>query len=298
MLTEWWYYTGHMFTPDGTRYGFEFVVFLANRAGFPSAYVAHFAITDGSRNTFVYDQRVALAPPGSTAAGFALVVDDWAMGGRDGSDYLRASMRDYAIDLQLQAQKPPVLHGGSGYLSLGELGGSYYYSRTRMELRGMFTVSGQQVEVSGEAWMDHQWGNFIPVGEGGWDWFSLQLNDGSDVMVYFIRDSSQNVVASYGTVIDPQGVPTELDADDFTLTATGTWTSPHSGITYPLGWTLDIPSRGWRLALTPTMEDQELDTRATTGVIYWEGEITIAGMSGRDPIGGYGYVELTGYPAP
>lgn len=290
VLTEWWYYTGHLFTADGARYGFEFVVFQGRRSGFPTAYASHFAVTDTAKKTFAYDQRFSLEPQPVRERGFALALDGWTMEGVDGTDRLRADMPGYAIDLTLTATKPPVLHGGTGYLTFGPLGGSYYYSRTRMDVSGTLVIAGERRPVTGEAWMDHQWGNFLPVGPGGWDWFSVQLEDGRDLMAYIIRDDDGGRVSTFATLVAPDGTASELRPEEFDLVATGTWTSPRSGATYPMGWTIDVPGHGLSLVLTPTLEDQELDTRATTGVVYWEGEVVVSGSAV-----GYGYVELTGY---
>ena len=218
------------------------------------------------------------------------------MSGVDGVDRLQAAMPGYAIDLALSRDEAAGAARGLGYLSLGELGDSYYYSRTRMDGQRHARIGDRRTRAcAGQAWMDHQWGNFIPAGEGGWDWFSVQLDDGSDLMVYVIRDGDGVVSSVFGTVVAPDGTYSELGSADFTLTPTGSWTSPSSGATYPSGWTIDVPAEGWSLILTPTLEDQELDTRASTGVIYWEGEVVVTGAADGESIGGYGYVELTGY---
>jgi len=295
MLTEWWYYTGHLTTAAGDRYGFEFVVFQANRFGFPTGYAAHFAITDGQRQVFAYDQRISTQSQPTAERGFDLVLGDWEMRGSDGTDALRATMADYGIDLVATATKPAALHNGTGYVSLGDLGNSYYYSRTRMRVDGTLTDHGEAVAVSGEAWMDHQWGNFIPVGSEGWDWFSVQLDDGTDLMLYLVHDATGALLSTYGTTVDLDGTARDLTSDELRVQPTGSWTSPTSGATYPSGWTIAIPARQATLTLTPTIPNQELDTRASTGVIYWEGEVAVSGSWDGAATIGLGYVELTGY---
>jgi predicted secreted hydrolase len=295
LLTEWWYYTGHLFTPDGGRYGFEYVIFQARRGAFPPLYAAHFAITDNPAGAFHYAETTSLSAIQPTDAGFNLQLDTWSMRGALGADHLRADMPGYAIDLDAQATKPPALHNTNGYVDFGPAGGSYYYSRTRMHVTGTLTLGSQPLAVTGEAWMDHQWGNFIAVGAGGWDWFSAQLQSGEDLTISLIRDASGAVVGSYGTLVDAAGNAQHLDASDFAVSATGAWTSPESGTTYPTGWAIVLPTHGWTLTLTPSMPDQELRTTASTGVVYWEGEVLISGTVSGQPAEGFGYVELTGY---
>lgn len=290
MLTEWWYYTGHLFTATGERYGFEYVFFQAQRGAFPSYYAAHFAITDNPRGAFHYDEKFGPDAVRPTDAGFHLALGSWSMRGALGEDLLVADMDGYAIDLQLSATKPPALHGGTGYVEFGPAGGSYYYSRTRMAVDGTLTVGGEPLAVTGEAWMDHQWGNFIQVGSGGWDWFSAQLDNGEDLTISLIRAEDGTIVMSYGTLVRADGEAVHLEMGDFEVTVTDTWTSTRTGATYPSRWTIALPAEGWTLDVVPTMNDQELVTTESTGVIYWEGEVLLDGSER-----GHGYVELTGY---
>ncbi|HEY4382855.1 MAG TPA: carotenoid 1,2-hydratase, partial [Ktedonobacteraceae bacterium] len=183
-LTEWWYYTGHFEATDAIgnvhQYGFEFVIFQGLRSDIPPTYASHFAISDISRGAFYYDQRRqlepdAVLPNGTSTQGFNVGVGDWHMQGLNGHDHLQADMTNYAIDLNLQGRKPAVLHNGTGLITYGLGGFSYYYSRTNMAVSGTMQDHGQTMHVSGEAWMDHQWGNFLAQGEGGWDWYSIQL---------------------------------------------------------------------------------------------------------------------------
>lgn len=293
--TEWWYYTGHLFTEAGERYGFEFVFFKGQR-GALTGYAAHFAVTDNPRDRFVYDQRLVPATGVSReGAGFDLTIGDWAMRGAEGDDALRAAMPGYAIDLELTSEKPAALHDGDGYIDYGNGTASYYYSRTRMAIEGTLSVDGKDQPVTGEAWMDHQWGDFDTYEEGGWDWFALQLEDGTDLMLYLIRDAAGRPTVVDGSLIDEAGALTVLEADDFDVDVTGTWTSPRNGIVYPAAWMVRVPEEDLVLRLTPSQNDQELDTSRTTGVTYWEGEVEVEGSRDGDPLAGLGYVELTGY---
>jgi predicted secreted hydrolase len=291
---EWWYYTGHLVTQSGERYGFEFVVFKGYR-GTILGYASHFAVTDRDRGRFTYDQRVALVPKTPPAAeGFDLRVSDWEMRGADGNDRLTAAMTNYAIDLGLTSQKPAVLHDGDGYIDYGSGQASYYYSRTRMTVAGSLTVDGRPHVVTGEAWFDHQWGNFSTY-QGGWDWYALQLDNDTELMLYIIRGPDGDALIVDGSYVAADGSLTVLDRRDFTVTPTGSWTSPHSGAVYPSGWSIEYPAGQLSLELGPSLADQELDTTASTNVIYWEGEVTVSGTQAGQPRGGLGYVELTGY---
>jgi predicted secreted hydrolase len=297
---EWWYYTGRLVDEaSDNRYGFELVAFKSGRMGL-TGYVAHFAITDTHTGRFQYEQRTALAPRGEGAAsgsapGFDISVGDWRMSGSNGADSLKASMDGYAIDLTLSTTKPPAIHDGDGFIDYGEYGGSYYYSRTRIVVSGKLAVDGKDHGVTGQAWFDHQWGDFTTYSETQWDWFGLQLDNDTEVMLYLIRSPDGTPVAIDGSIVDPSGEVTILQPADLSATASGTWSSPHTGVTYPSGWKVGIPAMNLKLAVEPVMPDQELDTKQTTGLVYWEGEVTVDGMMGDQHVSGFGYVELNGY---
>ncbi len=293
--TEWWYYTGHLETETGELYGFEYVIFRGNRGGV-EGFVSHFAVTDNPEGTFAYAQQIVGAEGvrGGRAA-MDLDVNGWTMRGENGRDRLRAEMDGYAIGLLLQPGKPVVPHDGDGFIDYGNGTFSWYYSRTRMPLEGILTVGGEDKLVSGVAWMDHQWGNFTTFEDGGWDWYAVQLDDGSEVMLYVIHDGAGTPLIVDGSLVAADGTLTVLEADDFAIEATGEWTSPATGTTWPSGWTIAVPSAGLDLRVTPMMLDQELDTRYTTGIIYWEGQSLVEGTRDGRPVAGRAYVELTGY---
>ena len=319
VLAEWWYYTGHLQeTGSGGSFGFELVFFRGVRGDRPPGYAAHFAVTDAGARRFAYDQRqdvalretakpsvhptgtrpagvVALPPPGG---GFDMQLGPWSMRGANGRDALRAEMSGYALNLQLSARKPPALHLGTppiqpGLISFGSAGYSYYYSRTRMEAAGTLTTDGRTHRVVGDAWMDHQWGDFLVLGGGGWDWFAVTLIDDRELTISIIRSESGEVLISYGTLVGADGGARHLAPGSFALDALGRWQSARTGISYPSGWRLSIPGEALDLTLMPLLADQELDTRASTGVIYWEGAVDVT--LGTGAIAGKGYVELTGY---
>jgi predicted secreted hydrolase len=292
---EWWYFTGHLATSDGARYGFQYVVFRA-RTGSLEGYVAHFALTDHRRRAFQYDQRI-LGSEGIAggAATLDLDLDGWTMHGGDGRFDLAAGMSGYAIDLDVATTKPAALHDGDGYIDYGNGTASWYYSWTRMDVSGTLALGEERQPVTGEAWMDHQWGNFETYQDGGWDWFAVQLADGTDVMLYVVRDPAGRPAIVDGSIVAADGDLSVLGTGDFTVSATGQWTSPATGATYPSGWAIAIPAHELTMTVEPVLTDQELDTRRTTGVIYWEGEAIVDAMRGGRPVAGLGYVELTGY---
>ena len=323
-LTEWWYYTGHL-RPEGeqpTQLGFELVVFRAERGDFPVGWASHFAITDPLAGTFRYAQRTEFGPQVDTSppeGGFAFSIQPppegatvspgasasasgsavaWTVSGGGGRDHLAAEGAPGRIDLQLSTSRPPVLHDDDGWIDLGPAGGTYYYSRTRMALAGTYQAPGVNapVAVSGLAWFDHQWGDFIAVGAGGWDWFSVQLDDGRDLTLSLVKGPGGQEVIDYGTLVAADGSARHLDRADFTVTTLSRWKSPHSGADYPAAWRIDLAGEHLSLHLVPTLADQELDTRASSGNFYWEGEVRVDGTgAGGAALHGDGYVELTGY---
>ena len=295
-LTEWWYYTGHLVTADGDRYGFEDVFFRASRDGL-RGWAAHCGLTDKHTPSFRYDQRIVVgeADGDLAAPGMDFRIDDWRIAGLDGEDRIVGSVDGAVWRLELSSTKPPVLHGGDGYTQGSNTETSYYYSRTHYAVEGTLIRDDLPVAVTGLGWMDHQWGDFTSFSEGGWDWFALQLDDDTELMAYYVRDSDDLRYLASGTFVAADGAYEELSADAFTITPTGSWTSPESGGTYPMGWTLDDPARQLRVSIDPVLVEQELDTRNTTMVTYWEGAVTVEGSLAGEPIAGEGYVEMTGY---
>jgi predicted secreted hydrolase len=330
-LTEWWYYTGHLASPAGdgpTReFGFEYVIFRAERGSFPTTWASHLAITDETGDRFVYSQRLEVGEAvdrsprdaEGTPRGFDLSLNGidpadastfdrpaWGMSGSGGRDELHASTSvaeaevagspgGLGLELVARAGKPPALHDRDGWIDFGSAGGSYYYSRTAMDASGTLTLDGQEIPVTGTAWFDHQWGDFISVGGGGWDWFAVNLDDGTDLTLSLVRDADGSYPLVYGTLVAPDGTVRHLDRDAFEVEVTDRWTSPATGADYPAGWTVRIPRDDLIVHLRPTVAAQELDTRATTGVVYWEGSQVVRATRAGEPLRGEGYVELTGY---
>jgi RND superfamily putative drug exporter len=315
-LTEWWYYTGHLHAADGRRFGFELVIFRAERGGFPVSWASHLAVTDETGNAFHYAQRAAFGPQvdraGPGTSGFDLAIPDaagvapWSMAGAGGLDRIAAALTPdeaatagapagLGLALTLSATKPVALHGSDGWIDFGAGGSSYYYSRTSMAADGSLTIDGADVSVTGTAWFDHQWGDFIAVGGGGWDWFAVDLDDGTDLVLSLVRDADGSYPLVYGTLVARDGATRHLPREAFTVEVTGHWQSASTGAVYPAGWRISLPAEDLVIDLSPTVSGQELDTRGTTGVVYWEGSQRVAARRGGAPLGGEAYVELTGY---
>ena len=323
-LTEWWYYTGHLRDETGGRWGFEFVVFRAERGSFPVTWASHLALTDETGGRFHYAERAEVGPQVNMAApgapGFSLGIrgldpsdpatftrTPWAMTGADGADRLGAAATateaegdpsdGFGVALDVTATKPPALHDRDGYIDFGAAGGSYYYSRTAMTATGTISVGDRRLAVDGTAWFDHQWGDFISVGAGGWDWFAINLDDGTDITISLVRAADGSYPLVYGTLVDEVGVTRHLGGADLAVEVVGDWASPTTGTTWPAGWTVTLEGEDLVIRLEPSVAQQELDTRATTGVVYWEGSQRVSAIRAGRALGGEAYVELTGYDA-
>jgi len=308
--SEWWYVTGNLESDAGRPFGFQFTVFRAALApGAPAspspwatnqAYMAHLALTDPATGRFMARERFARGAQdlaGSVPEPFRVWLGDWKLEGRGGPGptgmTLHAAEDSVAVVLELGPGKPPVLQGDRGLSRKGPEPGnaSYYYSLTRLPAEGWVASGRDTVRVSGTAWLDREWStSVLPEGVSGWDWYALQLEDGSDLMLYRLRRSDGAASPfSEGVLVDPGGRATRLVwGEDAVIEEAGTWVSPHTGTRYPSGWLLRLPSRGWRLRLEPLLADQELDLSFR----YWEGAVLVVGEEGPS---GRGYVELTGY---
>jgi predicted secreted hydrolase len=328
-LMEWWYYTGHLQT-DGPRptrrFGFELVAFRAERASFPTIWASHLALTDETGERFHFAQRLefgdAVDRSPRTADGAPSGLDllltgvdptdpaavdrpDWRITAANGTDRLHATLAPdeaavagvsaLGIDLRLASRKPAALHDHDGWIDFGAAGGSYYYSRTSMRATGTLALGDTTFLVQGDAWFDHQWGDYISIGGGGWDWFAINLEDGTDLFLVLIRDVDGSYPMRFGTVVAPSGSTRPLGPTEFVVTSTGRWHSPASGADYPAGWSISIPDDELSIDLEPTVAGQELDTRVTIGVVYWEGSQVVHARRGLQALSGEAYVELTGY---
>jgi predicted secreted hydrolase len=291
---EWFYFVGHLsgVDPSGKQhcYGFEHVTFqFLDQAPVP-VYFGNFAVTDLTRGTFQYAAVPDSYPVPDTPNRFSLHTGDWTMSGGSGRDTLHAAIPDYTLDVQLQTTKPAALHGDHGVIPYGPLGTSKYYSWTSLRASGTIIDHGVPVKVTGQSWMDHQWGAFNLQSGAGWDWYSVQLTNGKQYMLYFIRDTNGVIVETLGTLVDQIGRTTNLDSSKISATALGHWTSPATGIVYSSGWKVTVP--GGTLTITPKLVDQELNLLDTQGVAYWEGASTVTGSISGSPVTGVGYTEI------
>lgn len=320
--TEWWYYTGNLRSDRGEPFGFQLTFFRHRIAppGFekewpdhPSMwrtfdlFFVHAAISDIQGKTFLHadaSARAALQLAGASTQGDETTVwiRNWSAVIDSGRHALAADAGSFKIDLALTPLKPATLHGELGYSRKGAApdSASCYYSFTRLKTGGVLTIGGDPHPVHGDAWMDHEFGS-APLEPGivGWDWFSLQLSDDTELMVYLLRRKDGTwIPASSGTFVEATGETRHLSADMIEVKVEDHWESPHSRATYPSRWKIAIPSLRMDLLVTPNLEDQEMSTPLTTGVTYWEGSVSTRGR-GRDgkEIAGTGYVELTGYAA-
>lgn len=306
--TEWWYYTGHLRTEEGRRYGFEvtfFRVAIAPEGPSPTRWElrhimpAHFAITDVQGKSFRFYEKINRASPftAMSAEGRLDVFNEgWkATTNPDGSWRLVANAGSDSIDLVLRARKAPAIHGENGVSVKAEGIGyaSHYYSMTRLEASG--TVNG--AKARGQAWMDHEFGSSaLRENQQGWDWFSIQLDNDAELMLYVIRraDGSPDVTSS-GSLIASDGRVIHIRREQMKITPLRRWKSKKSGATYPIAFRVELPSFGIALELQPLLDDQELITAGSTRVTYWEGAMDVTGRFGGVAVRGEGYVEMTGY---
>lgn len=309
--TEWWYYTGNLEGSDGRRFAYQLTFFrraLAPSTDQPSSalgarqiYFAHFALMDIAEQRHLEGQsfsREAGGLAGAQQNPFRVWIESWSLEGLnpDASRVrLKAEQDGYAIDLTLDSLKPIVAHGDRGLSAKSEAPGnaSYYLSYTRMATEGEIRVDGQLFEVTGSSWFDHEWStSALGPQEVGWDWFSLQLSDESEVMYFRLRRQDGSVApASSGTLIEPDGSTDTFSWRQVDLQELGTWTSPDSGATYPSGWRLRIRPYELDLVIEPWFDAQEMNAN----VVYWEGAVQVEGDRQGQPLKGQGFVELTGY---
>jgi len=312
--TEWWYYTGNLTDSAGNQYGYQLTFFrsaltpdLPERTSDLATnqiYMAHFAVTNGAANDHQSFERFSRGAGGLAGAtgepAYAVWLEDWAVRTIEpGVTRLQASAPGeggaVALDLTLRETQPPVLHGKQGLSQKGPEAGnaSYYYSLVQIETTGTVTSQGETVEVTGLSWMDHEFGtSALSANAVGWDWFSMQLDNGAVLMLAQVRTADGGVMPQFeGTYVAADGKPETITAADLTLTASAQWTSPRTQITYPSGWQMAIARLNIALTVEPLIGDQEMEV----SFVYWEGAVTIEGTIADQPVQGVGYVELTGY---
>jgi len=316
---EWWYYTGNLHTDDGKAFGYQLTFFRfaltpqmperSSHFATNQVYMAHFAVTDAANNEYFCFERRSRGAGGLAGATreptYKVWLEDWsATETEPGVMHLRVPSTSDSIEMEpqiglslnLRQTRPPILQGDRGLSQKGpELGNAtYYYSLVGLETTGEVTVNGERVTVSGISWMDHEFGtSFLGEGFVGWDWFSLQLEDGTVLMLYCLRRSDQSCDPQTfeGTLVYPDGRQLRIGTKDFTLIPTRQWTSPESGAIYPSGWQITFPELKIALQVEPMIPNQEFRASFT----YWEGAVQVHGQIDDAAVDGRGYVELTGY---
>lgn len=311
--TEWWYYTGNLETPSQELFGYQFTIF--RRALTPEemhsnpasshwhsnqVYFAHFTVSDVTHQAFYPTERFSrggsLGLAGARANPYRVWLEDWTIAEqKNGKTYLSARTDQATIDLVLTQSLPPILQGDRGYSQKGPEPGnaSYYYSRVQQPTQGSLTIGDRVFQVSGKSWTDHEYStSALSEGTQGWDWFSLQFNDGSSLMLYNLRRKDGTIAPeSSGTWITADGKTQRLFANDWQTTVLKTWKSPKTGAEYPALWQIQNPKLALDLTVKPFIPNQELKLSTT----YWEGAVQITGQQAQQAIEGQGYVELTGY---
>jgi predicted secreted hydrolase len=321
--TEWWYYTGNLVTETGRRFGFQLTFFRHQLTPFGASaewpnphsawrtrqvYLAHAAVADISGKRHLQSEqasREALGMAGWVQDGdeMKVFVRDWSAVILPERQRLEVSADGFAFRLELTPAKEPVRHGIDGYSRKGATAerASCYYSMPRLETTGTVTLANQQpIAVTGVSWMDHEFSTApLEPGTVGWDWFSIQLADRSEFMIYLLRREDGSLdPASSGTYVDPLGVPRHLERGRFEVDVLDSWRSKRSGAVYPSVWRVKVPLAGIDVVVSSNLPDQEMRPADLTGITYWEGSVAAKGTKGGAATEGQGYVELTGYARP
>jgi predicted secreted hydrolase len=309
--TEWWYFTGNLRTAEGRRFGYQLTFFRqglrppGEHAASQSRFIvddlkfAHFAITDVTSGRFHFTQRISRGAFGEAGFGAERLawIDDWQLA-RPEPNIFRFAASDPQMSLRLDALdgKPWTIHGERGISQKADGAGhaSHYYSGTRLPTRGELTLEGRKFAVAGESWFDHEWAtNQLTPAQTGWNWFSLQLGDGTELMLYQMRTRAGGLDPnSSATFIAADGTAQHLRRDDYTLRPLAFWTSKATGARYPIAWELTVPALALTAKITTPVENQEL---VLMPIAYWEGLIDLAGTRAGHEVEGHGYMELTGY---
>ena len=317
--TEWWYYTGNLQSVAGAQYGFQLTFFRRQispqgaQKQWPrphsawrtqQIYLGHAAISDISNKRYLPSELIAREALGMAGASqkeseTTIFIRNWSAKIRTGSHILKAVTENFSYELTLQPLKSPILHGVGGYSQKGSTPerASCYYSITRLIAEGALNLGGKSIPVKGLSWMDHEFST-APLEPGiiGWNWFSLQLSDKSEIMLFQLRNENGDLhPASSGTFIDPAGRSRHLSIEDFNIEVLDQWKSPKSSAVYPVRWRVTVFPLAIQLTVAANMSDQEMQTPGSTGVTYWEGSVAVNGSVASRIVQGQGYVELTGY---
>ncbi|UGQ48454.1 lipocalin-like domain-containing protein [Massilia endophytica] len=307
--TEWWYATGWLTTAEGKSIGYQVTFFrsaTAHDADNPSRFapkqliIGHAAVSDPAIGKLLHDQRSAREGFGLAYAATAdtdVKLDDWRMWRNpEGSYAVDIRAAEFTLQLTLTPTQPILLHGVNGYSQKGPRPGqaSYYYSKPQLATRGTVTMKGRSVAVSGKTWLDHEWSSqVLDEQAAGWDWLGANLDDGGALMAFQIRSRQGGKLWAHATWRDASGKITHYAPDQVSFTPQARWRSPRTNAEYPVATRIVTGATVWDAA--PLQQDQELDSRRSTGAVYWEGATTV--QRGGQPAG-HGYLELTGYVRP
>jgi predicted secreted hydrolase len=316
--TEWWYYTGNLRTTEGRRFGFELTFFRQGVDRRPTTesvwdvrdvWMAHLALSDIGGGQFLHTERLNRSGAGIAGADFQQAriwngnwQAQWTLDPKSaeaGLQKLQAIADRFSFELSLKSEKPPVIHGENGVSQKAEGAGkaSHYISFTRLITTGEIVLDGKRFAVEGATWMDHEFfSHQLEANQSGWDWFSLQMEDRSELMLFRLRRAGGSADPySAGTYVDPQGRAKHLAVKDFTVTPGKTWKSAATGGQYPVEWTIEVPSLGFQAAIHTPMAQQELTGNSRSGGTYWEGAIDVDATRLGRRLTGVGYLEMTGY---
>jgi predicted secreted hydrolase len=301
---EWWYVTGWLNEPEQPL-GFQITFFRARPAlkhDNPSAFnprqimVAHAALSDPSHGRLIHAQRAArdgFALAGADAGRTRVWIDDWRLHQEEKSYRARIPAQEFSLELECAATQPPLLQGENGFSRKGPApeSASYYYSLPHLKVEGKLTRGGEQLRVAGTAWLDHEWSSqYLEKDATGWDWIGINLSDGAALMAFRMRDQRGGQFWAGGAMRQPDGRLKVFSPEEVRFVPRREWRSARTGTNYPVSWV--VKAGDLELAIEPLFDDQEHDTRASSGTIYWEG--AVRALRDGKPVG-LGYLELTGY---
>jgi len=308
---EWWYFTGNLKSKEGREFGYQLTFFRfanASRSEIQNAWnnnqtwMAHLAVSDIESERFFFEQdmsRQSLGLAGAKIQPFRVWLHNWHATESEPFEPDRLALDlsahgdGFSIDLSVKSETAPVLQGENGYSRKSHSGksASHYYSYPDMETFGQIRIEGERFEVLGTTWMAREWSSaLLQAGQIGWDWFALHLDNGKKIMAFRIRQE-QGDAYRYAVLIGPKQSKIPLDVIE--MRPTRNWTSPETGVEYPVGWKLGLRSEHERIALEvdSLMPNQEMNLLFR----YYEGAVQVHGRSGGEKVTGRGYMELTGY---
>jgi predicted secreted hydrolase len=303
--TEWWYITGWLQTEDGRPLGFQ-VTFFRTRPDVdernPSAFtprqliIAHAAVSDPQRGRLYKGERIARAALGLAGAAEGRAhawIRDWHLESHGSAYRARIATDEFGYELTMERTQPPMLNGERGYSRKGPdpRSASYYYSVPQLKVSGTVRLGARTLRVTGSAWLDQEWSTaYLDRQAAGWDWLGINLADGGALMAFRIRRQDGGEHWAAATLRAPDGTQRTFGPDAVEFSPGRTWRSPRTNVVWPVEWQVRVGER--QFTVRPLMDDQEKDARVSTGIVYWEGAVTL-GEGGR--AAGRGYLELTGY---